>query len=450
MTQSLGLLTQREEQLQRASGYRGAVVITGVLAGYDDPVARRRLRRMKLAATGLLAAAAALFLLTFALPDNTGTGYLRAAAEAGMVGGLADWFAVTALFRHPLRLPIPHTALVPKKKDDLATKLGEFVSGNFLTPDAVVERVKQADPVRKVGERLLEPATADAVGRELSRAIAAVVGTLDDRLVSSMLLEHVRRDLDRRSYAREVGQLMATAVANRAQDPIVELSLPRLRAQLIANRVTVHRELSRFLDSLGFAARLWSTHRRVDKIIDRMIELLEEMERVGRLHPIRRQLDEVLERLADGLANDPRAADGIDEVLRGIADNAAVESWLREVVERYLGSVRELLDNPTVSLEQQLGRFVQDLGRRAVNDPEFAAKVERGLEQAVRYAVTNYADQVVSLIRDQVARWPAEEASSKIETAVGRDLQFIRINGTVVGALAGVVIYSVAVAAGHG
>jgi uncharacterized membrane-anchored protein YjiN (DUF445 family) len=426
------------------------VVITGVLAGYDDPVARRRLRRMKLAATGLLAVAAALFLLTFALPDNTATGYLRAAAEAGMVGGLADWFAVTALFRHPLRLPIPHTALVPKKKDDLATKLGEFVSGNFLTPDAVVERVKQADPVRKVGERLLEPATADAVGRELSRAIAAVVGTLDDRLVSSMLLEHVRRDLDRRSYAREVGQLMATAVANRAQDPIVELSLPRLRAQLVANRLTVHRELSRFLDSLGFAARLWSTHRRVDKIIDRMIELLEEMERVGRLHPIRRQLDEVLERLADGLANDPRAADGIDEVLRGIADNAAVESWLREVVERYLGSVRELLDNPTVSLEQQLGRFVQDLGRRAVNDREFAAKVERGLEQAVRYAVTNYADQVVALIRDQVARWPAEEASSKIETAVGRDLQFIRINGTVVGALAGVVIYSVAVAAGHG
>ena len=426
------------------------MVITGVLAGYDDPVARRRLRRMKLAATGLLAFAAALFLLTFALPDNTGTGYLRAAAEAGMVGGLADWFAVTALFRHPLRLPIPHTALVPKKKDDLATKLGEFVSGNFLTPDAVVERVRQADPVRKVGERLLDPTTADAVGRELSRAIAAVVSTLDDQLVSSMLLEYVRRDLDRRSYAREVGQLMATAVANRAQDPIVELSLPRLRAQLIANRVTVHRELSRFLDSLGFAARLWSTHRRVDKIIDRMIELLEEMEQVGRLHPIRRQLDEVLERLADGLANDPRAADGIDEVLRGIADNAAVEAWLREVVERYLGSVRELLDNPTVSLEQQLGRFVQDLGRRAVNDPEFAAKLERGLEQAVRYAVTNYADQVVALIRDQVARWPAEEASSKIETAVGRDLQFIRINGTVVGALAGVVIYSVAVAAGHG
>src|SRR5688572_16456292 len=161
---------------------------------------------MKLAATGLLAFAAALFLLTFALPENTATGYLRAAAEAGMVGGLADWFAVTALFRHPLGLPIPHTALVPKKKDDLATKLGEFVSGNFLTPDAVVERVKQADPVRKVGERLLEPGVADTVGRELSRAIAAVVGTLDDRLVSSMLLEHVRRDLDRRSYAREVGQ----------------------------------------------------------------------------------------------------------------------------------------------------------------------------------------------------------------------------------------------------
>jgi uncharacterized membrane-anchored protein YjiN (DUF445 family) len=426
------------------------VVIPGVLGGYDDPVARRRLRRMKVAATGLLAVAFGLFLLSFALPDTTGTGYLRAAAEAGMVGGLADWFAVTALFRHPLGLPIPHTALVPKKKDDIATKLGEFVSGNFLTPDLIVERVRHADPVRKVGERLTEPATADAVGRELSRAIAAVVGTLDDELVSSMLLEHVRRDLDRRSYSREVGQLLTTALANRAQDPIVELSLPRMREQLITNRVTVHRELSLFLDGLGMAARLWSTDRKVDKIIDRMISLLEEMERVGRLHPVRRQLDEILERLADGLANDPRAADSIDEVLRDIAANAAVESWLRQVVERYLGSVRELLDNPTVSLEQQLGRFVQDLGRRMVGDADFAAKLDRALEQAVRYAVTNYADQVVALIRDQVGKWDATEASTRIETAVGRDLQFIRINGTVVGALAGVAIYTVAVISGHG
>ncbi|HVE26349.1 MAG TPA: DUF445 domain-containing protein [Sporichthya sp.] len=424
------------------------MVLTDVLAGYDDPVSRRRLRRMKIAATGLLGVAAALFLLSFALPDNTATGYLRAAAEAGMVGGLADWFAVTALFRHPLGLPIPHTALVPKKKDDLAQKLGEFVSGNFLTPDAVVERVRGANPVRRVGERLIDPATADTVGRELSRTIAAVVGTLDDELVASMLLEHVRRDLDRRSYARELGQLLTTAVANRAQDPIVELSLPRLRSQLATNRDTVHRELDRFIDGLGMTARLWGTRKRIDKLIDRALELLEEMERVGRLHPVRRQFDEMLTRFADGLSHDRRAADGIDEVLRDIAASPAVEAWLREVVERYLGSVRELLDNPTRSLEQQLGRFVSDLGRRMVNDPDFAAKIERALEQAVRYAVTHYADQVVTLIRDQVARWPAAEASERIETAVGRDLQFIRINGTVVGAVAGVVIHTVAIAVG--
>jgi uncharacterized membrane-anchored protein YjiN (DUF445 family) len=424
------------------------VVLTGVLAGYDDPVSRRRLRRMKVAATGLLGVAAGLFLLSFALPDNTATGYLRAAAEAGMVGGLADWFAVTALFRHPLRLPIPHTALVPKKKDDLAQKLGEFVSGNFLTPDAVIERVRGADPVRRVGERLTEPATADTVGRELSRAIAAVVGTLDDSLVASMLLEHVRRDLDRRSYARELGRLLTTAVANRAQDPIVDLSLPRLRAQLVANRALVHSETKQFLESLGLTARLWATDRRIDKLINRVIELFDEIQRVGRLHPMRRQFDEILARLADGLANDADAADGIDEVLRDIAANPAVEAWLREVVEHYLGSVRELLDNPTVSLEQQLGRFVSDLGRRMVNEPEFAAKIERALEQAVRYAVENYADQVVTLIRDQVARWPADEASERIETAVGRDLQFIRINGTVVGAIAGIVIHTVAIAVG--
>jgi uncharacterized membrane-anchored protein YjiN (DUF445 family) len=282
----------------------------------------------------------------------------------------------------------------------------------------------------------------------LSRTIAAVVGTLDDELVASMLLEHVRRDLDRRSYARELGQLLAAAVANRAQDPIVELSLPRLHSQLATNRDTVHRELERFIDGLGMTARLWGTRKRIDKLIDRALELLEEMERVGRLHPVRRQFDEMLTRFADGLTHDHRAADGIDEVLRDIAASPAVEAWLREVVERYLGSVRELLDNPTRSLEQQLGRIVSDLGRRMVNDPGFAAKIDRALEQAVRYAVTHYADQVVTLIRDQVARWPAAEASERIETAVGRDLQFIRINGTVVGAVAGVVIHTVAIAVG--
>jgi uncharacterized membrane-anchored protein YjiN (DUF445 family) len=140
------------------------------------------LRRMKRNATGLLVLAAAVFLATFAAPDTALLGFVRAGAEAAMVGGLADWFAVTALFRHPLGLRIPHTALIPRKKDELATKLGEFVTGNFLTPDAVVDQVAEARLVRRVAERLADPDAAALVGRELSTAAGALLDAADERL----------------------------------------------------------------------------------------------------------------------------------------------------------------------------------------------------------------------------------------------------------------------------
>src|SRR5687767_4860074 len=180
-----------------------------VLLGVEDPDRVRDLRRMKAVATGFLVAAGAVFLLTFALPDDTATGFLRAAAEAGMVGGLADWFAVTALFRHPLGLRIPHTALVPRKKDELATKLGEFVHGNFLTPDAVVEQLAEARLVPRVAERLAEPANAARVGAELATAVAAALDAVDPRDVTDAVLELARRDLARRSYTPVLGHFLA-------------------------------------------------------------------------------------------------------------------------------------------------------------------------------------------------------------------------------------------------
>ncbi|HEY2832644.1 MAG TPA: DUF445 domain-containing protein [Sporichthyaceae bacterium] len=421
-----------------------------VLGGYDDRAGRARLRRMKATATGLLAVAGAIYLTSFALGDSTAVGYLRAAAEAGMVGGLADWFAVTALFRHPLRLPIPHTALIPRKKDEIATKLGEFVSGNFITPDAVVEHVMRADLVNKAGARLLEPKTAEVVGREVARALSGLVGSLDDKLLARVVLEHLGRNLDRHSYARELGRLIGTAVENRALDPILELTLPRIRAHLIAHRVATREEVQRFLDGQGLAARLWATDRRVDKLLLKVVDALDEMVREGRTHPIRRQLDDLVARFADGLRNDVGAANGLDETLRGLAAHPAIEAWLGDVLAQYLDSARDLLADPSDSLAAQFSLIVQRLGARLTTDPDFAAGLNRALEQAVRYGVTQYGDQIVSLISTQVAQWNAEDASRRIETAVGRDLQFIRINGTVVGAIAGVAIYTVAVATGHG
>ncbi|MCW2714836.1 MAG: hypothetical protein JWN88_1883, partial [Frankiales bacterium] len=201
------------------------------------------LRAMKRRATGLLVVAAALFLLTFALPDSTFVGFVRAGAEAGMIGGVADWFAVTALFRHPLGVPVPHTALIPRKKDELATKLGEFVTGNFLTPAAVGEQLTEARLVRRTAQRLAEPATASAVGTELATAVAAALDAVDERALTDYVLELTRRDLDRRSYTPVLGQFLARAVEGQGQRPLVDVCVSRTRAHLVANRTALHPQL---------------------------------------------------------------------------------------------------------------------------------------------------------------------------------------------------------------
>jgi len=363
-----------------------------------DPEA---LRRMKRAATGLLIATAAVFLLTFALPDTTAAGFLRAAAEAGMVGGVADWFAVTALFRHPLGLRIPHTALIPRQKDELATKLGEFVTGNFLTPDAVAEQLAEADLVRRLAEALAEPAVAARVGGELATGAATVLGGLEERAVTDWVLELVRRDLQRRSYTPVLGQFLARAVEGRTQRPLVDVGVTRLRAYLVEHREQVVPIVQGFANRklLGWVV---ATDKRVNGWIDDAIDTLGDVE-ADPDHELRRWVDGLLASLADVLQH---------------------------------------------GMQQRLAVLVQDLARRVLAEPHLQARLERAVEAAVRYAVTHYGDTVVSLIQRTVAGWDPSDASERIEAAVGRDLQFIRINGTVVGALAGVAIHTVAVVLG--
>ena len=425
------------------------MVIPGVLAGYDDPVARVRLRRMKTVATGLLAVAAGIFLATFALPDNTATGYVRAAAEAGMVGGLADWFAVTALFRYPMRLKIPHTALIPNKKDEIATKLGEFVEGNFVTPDRVAEFLRRSRPVERTGVWLADPVNADRAGREASALLTAGLAAVDTRKAAEVLLRVIRGDLDRRSYSPVLGELLGTAVQGRTHDPLVEVLVREGRPLLVRHRDVIHDHLKDLLESLNLVTRILATHKAVDRIIDWAIESLEEMERRGRSHPVRPVLDGLLQKLADELCADGETSRTVDDQLRRLTEQPRTLELVDRIVTDMLGSAQTAL-TPDGDLRGALPELIQGLGHRMTNDTVFAERLESALESGARFVVGRYSAQIVPFIAHQVAAWDAMEASDRIETAIGRDLQFIRINGTVVGAIAGVAIYSVAVAAGHG
>ncbi|MHB8504340.1 MAG: DUF445 domain-containing protein [Acidimicrobiales bacterium] len=404
------------------------------------------LRRMKATAAAFLAVAAAVFVVTTVwLPSSEVRGFLQAGSEAAMIGGLADWFAVTALFRRPLGLPIPHTALVPRKKDELATKLGEFVTGYFLTPEALEQQVVETGVVARVGSWLADPERAGHLAADLASAVAAAIGAADTVAVEDYVIELLRRDHARRSYAPVLGRLLARAVGGGAQRPLVDLLAQRTREYLAAHQAALHPTVRRFIEESHWVAALVTT----DRVVNRLFrDTLVELERIEHEpdHPVRVALEDLLRRLAFDLRHDPDAADRVDALVGRLLDDPQAQAALRDAVGDAVESVRLSLGDPGSTLTARIADMVAHVGKRAATEPEFHDAVEGWVRGVVTWTVRRYGGEVTALIRRQVEAWPAAAASRRIELAVGRDLQYIRLNGTVVGALAGVAIHAVGLA----
>ena len=410
----------------------------------QDELAAARLRRMKLTATALLAVAAVVYGVSLSF-EGTVVGFVRAGSEAAMVGGLADWFAVTALFRRPLGLPIPHTGLIPRKKDDLALKLGEFVTGHFLTREVVVEQVRQADVVTRLGRFLAEPEVADRIAREVAFNASALLGALDEQAVVASALELLRRDRARRSYAPVLGRLLERAIAGGTQRPLVDIVVNRAKTFLRSHREQLLPQARDFVDNRGWLASFLVSDKRIRNVLDGAAETLEEVERDQR-HPFRGWLEGLLQSVAYELQHDRHAAAKLDVLLGQLLEDPQAQAALYDVITDALASVRESLADMEGELQHRISKLVTTMAARALDDQEFRARIEKGLEAFVGHAVENYGDELTSLIRTQVGRWDAASASERIELAVGRDLQFIRINGTAVGALAGLAIHTLTLA----
>jgi uncharacterized membrane-anchored protein YjiN (DUF445 family) len=418
-----------------------------VLLGLEDPERARDLRRMKGTATGFLAVTAAVFLATFAMPDTTATGFLRAAAEAGMVGGLADWFAVTALFRHPLGLPIPHTALIPTRKAQLGQQLGAFVTSNFLTPENVVERLRDAHLVPKLAERLATPEVAQRISREAAVAVGAAVNALREEDVATLALDVARRDAASRSYAPLAGRLLADVTAGGAHKPLLDVVLPYLRTSMIDNREVLKEQLKDFGGKYGFLGWAITTDRRTGKLIDKAVAFMAEIE-ADPQHELRGVLDDWLRKVAHDLQHEPALAARVDAMAQQVLDDPATAQWLTSVVGGVLTSVRAQLADPEGPLTERLADSLVRLARKVTDDADLQARLEGMLERAVLWAVEEHAAEFTSLVRHVIDRWDGAQAARQVELFAGRDLQFIRINGTVVGALAGIVIHGVAISLG--
>ena len=415
-------------------------------AGADpeaDAERLRNLRRMKAVALGFLIGATVIFLASRWGQAQNGPawlGYVGAAAEAGMVGALADWFAVTALFRHPLGLKIPHTAIIKRKKDQLGEGLGQFVRENFLSPEVVETKLRDAEIAGRMGKWLAEPQNASRVAAETATVLRVGVELLNDEDIQHAIDKTIVRRLAEPQWGPPVGRVLAQMLAENRQEALLQLLCDRAFEWALNAGPTIDRVVIR--DSPTWSPKF------VDQLVGERIhrELMDFTDKVRRNpnHELRQSATRFLFEFADDLQNDATTigkAEAVKEQLmeRDEVTRAAETAW--KTLKRL---VLEGVDDPSSALRARIADSVVQIGESLRDDSDLRDKVDGWILRGAQHLVTQYGGEATTLITDTIERWDAEEASRRIELHVGRDLQFIRINGTVVGALAGLVIYIIA------
>ena len=410
-----------------------------------EPLSPDRARRMRWTATGLLAAMGALFFTTHGLvPAHPAWGYVNAFAEAAMVGGLADWFAVTALFRHPLGLPIPHTAIVPSNKDRIADTMGQFLKENFLTPAVVARRMSGMNVARAVGDFL---ATQPEDGGEDTRSritggaaelLAEVLESLDPDRLGNQVRTGLGRQLGKIDVSPLAGRMLENTMADQRHMPLINGFVRWAGLTLEDNedtvRTIIHDRVNGVLRWAGLDKTISSN------VLDGLYKLLAEV-LVDPEHPLRGKIEEGLKELANDLRHDPETRERVEEMKRELLENPAVAEWWMGIWERIRQSLIRRARDPDSELGADMRSGLADLGEALKQDERLQMQINRFARRTAAGIATRYGSEIVTLVSETVKRWDATTITRRIENAVGRDLQFIRINGTIVGGMVGMTLH---------
>jgi uncharacterized membrane-anchored protein YjiN (DUF445 family) len=405
-----------------------------------DVTRARDLQRMKLIATAFFVAAAVIFVIARASEDRGAwVGYVRAAAEAGMVGALADWFAVTALFRYPLGIPIPHTAIIPRRKDDIGRSLGEFVQGNFLTRDVIAVRLADAHLAQRLGNWLAQPANAERAAEAAADALRGAVGVLDDSDVQVALGSAVEHRLARTEVAPILGKAIDVAVDGGHHQRMLDGMMRGIAGFLDDNRAVLRSRLDQ-------ESPWWVPESIDDRVFAKIFGGVQRfLADVGgnASHEVRRAIDDRIQALAEKLRSDPALIAKCETMKLELLEHPDVQGWLQSLWGEVKRSMLAAAGDPDSDLLRRMVDGFAKAGRRLTVDSELQAKVNGWIERLVLHVAEHYKHEVAGLISSTVERWDAADTGRRIELQVGRDLQFIRINGTVVGSLAGLAIHTV-------
>lgn len=401
----------------------------------------RGLRRMKAVALGLLVALAVVFAVAFPLQDvHPVWGYVRAAAEGGMVGALADWFAVTALFRHPMGIPVPHTALIPRKKDQLGAALTEFVQENFLDSDVAREKVEGLEVAAAAGGWLRRPENAERAAREVATAARGAMAAADDDVVQELLRQLMQRHMVEPEWSPTLAGVLQDVVTGRHHERVVDLVVKHT-----GDWVAAHPEM--FVETVRRRSPEWSPDL-VDRLLAERLhaEALKYLAgiRDDRDHEARRAVDDWLTRLSAEMRDDPHTRASVERFKHSLFADERLRAWAGRAWTSLRDSLLDALEDPASDLHRALVAALRDLGARLQEDPVLRDRVDGHARAAAAYALSTYGPAVTGVIEETVARWDGDQTARTLELFVGRDLQYIRINGSIVGALAGLTIHAVA------
>jgi uncharacterized membrane-anchored protein YjiN (DUF445 family) len=396
---------------------------------------------MKVVATGLLILMAVVFMAARALqPQYPWIVYVKSFAEAAMVGGLADWFAVTALFRHPLGLPIPHTAIIPRNKDRIGEALARFIQENFLIPSVVARRMRNIDVAGAVGHFLQSPSKEEQsrIRAGASRLIADMFESLDDERLGGIVKSAVSSRLRKTEISPLLGHALASAINEDRHVPMLEAAIRWTARALDANeqliREMVRKKANWVLKLAGLDEKL------ADSIIDGLRKLTVEMS-TDPAHPVRVKVEEALAQLANDLQTKPETRERVEAIKEQLLDNKSVSLWLDTIWQKGREAVIKAARNPDAVMAGKLGEVLKSMGGTLEKDARIRSAINQFARRAVVGMSASYGAQIVKLVSETIRSWDANTVTGRLEAAVGRDLQYIRINGTLVGGLVGLLLH---------
>jgi uncharacterized membrane-anchored protein YjiN (DUF445 family) len=406
----------------------------------QDPIRIRELKRMKQLATGLLILVSLIYLgSAYYEHYYYWMGYINATAEAAMVGAIADWFAVTALFKHPLGIPIPHTAIIPSRKDDIADRFGEFVQLNFLSEEVIAEKIRSMNLSRRVAAWIVHPENAHAIAEQVTAGLAGVARVIKDDDIQEMIEKKVEEKIRSTSFAPMIGELLTFITSGKRQqelfDGAVNMGMYLLEDSDRDIRDKVQEETP------------WWFPASVDKaiyvrIIKSVSKMLYQMQ-VDIYHPLRVRLMNMVNRFMDDLKHSEDIRKKEIAIKEDLLQAPAVLDFTGSLWRDIKDVLIRQSENPNAELKQAIEQAVMKFGQSILEDPALAEKIDGWAEDSARYLIRTYGHEVADLISGTIENWDPKSTSERIEEQIGKDLQFIRINGTVVGGLVGLSIHSV-------